>query len=197
MKLPFEHYNPLWKTKFEAIKEDLQLLLISLHPQVDHIGSTAVEGLSAKPIIDIQVGVENEEFLDQVPILLKLPNLVYYEKYNDDMPSRRFFILFNKTVKEMGTSQIVKLNEEIPAILHDHDLRIAHIHVFVRGAADWTRHLAFRDYLRSHRHVKDDYQQLKQKLVEQNWQDGNEYNEAKDTFLMKYERIAVEWYRTK
>ncbi len=195
MILPFETYNPIWKNQFNTIRKQLETLLRPIHVTVDHIGSTSVEGLSAKPIIDIQLGVENDDDLDKIAFSLKLPNVVYYEKYNEDMPFRRFFVMFNQSTKEMGVASMVKLNEEIPEILHHHDLRIAHIHTFVKGSEDWVRHIAFRDYLRSHPKVKNAYQELKQDLIQSDWKDGNEYNEAKDVFLKRYERIALEWYK--
>lgn len=194
MKLPFETYNPVWKVKFEEIKASLQTLLVSINPAIEHIGSTAVCGLSAKPIIDIQLGVKNEDELNELPKLLKGSNIVYYEKYNEDMPERRFFVVFNRTTDEMGVLPIVGLTEEIPQILHNHDLRVAHIHAFIKNSSGWTRHIAFRDYLLAHPDVTSQYQQLKEELVKRNWKDGNQYNEGKDSFLKHYEKIAIEWY---
>lgn len=196
MKLPFAPYNPTWKTVFEQIKTELSRLL-PLDMSIDHIGSTSVGGLSAKPIIDILLGAENTTDLAKIPRLLKLPNVVYYERYNEDMPFRRFFVMFKQSVEEMGVSSVVKLNEEIPEILHNHNLRIAHIHAFVKGSEDWHRHIAFRDYLRAHHEVKNAYEELKKNLIQRDWKDGNKYNEAKDAFLKKYERIALKWYHEK
>ncbi|NGM90403.1 GrpB family protein, partial [Parapusillimonas sp. SGNA-6] len=56
MLLPFEVYNPIWKDQFEIIKQGLNEILSDLRVSIEHIGSTSVEGLSAKPIIDIMVG---------------------------------------------------------------------------------------------------------------------------------------------
>lgn len=195
MKLPFQPYDPKWKTQFKSIKLALQSALKPLDPQIDHIGSTSVEGLSAKPIIDIQLGVANEADLDRLPSLLKLPNVVYYGKYNQDWPERRFFILLNKPTYKIAVPDIVKMGEEVPAILHDHNLRVAHLHVFVKGTPDWIRHIAFRDYLIAHPTVKESYQTLKQKLIEREWVDGNDYNEAKDRFLKVHEKTALKWYK--
>lgn len=197
MILPFETYNPLWKQQFEEIKIEIENALRTFSIQIDHIGSTSVNGLSAKPIIDIQLGVETEEYLDKIPEILKLPNVVYYEKYNQEMPTRRFFVMFKQSTEEMNTSSIIKLDEEIPAVLQNHNLRLAHIHTFVKDSEDWIRHIAFRDYLRTNDQVKNEYQILKEKLIKKEWKDGNEYNEAKDDFLKRYEKIAVNWYQNK
>ncbi|WP_300669143.1 GrpB family protein [Soonwooa sp.] len=195
MILPFEPYNPLWKKQFRVIEQELKSVFGDFPVQIDHIGSTSVDGLSAKPIIDIQLGVETDEDLNKIPELLKLSNVVYYEKYNHDMPTRRFFVLFKQTTDEMDIAPIVKLDEEIPAQLHNHNLRLAHIHAFVKGSEDWLRHIAFRDYLRTNESIKNEYQTLKEKLVKNEWKDGNEYNDAKDAFLKKHEKIALEWYK--
>lgn len=194
MKLPFEPYNPEWKFLFEQIKSQLKALLHHFTLSIDHIGSTSVEGLSAKPIIDIQLGVANQSDLNKVAEVLQLPNIVYYELYNEAMPVRRFFVLFHRSTREMGVVPIVKINETVPAILQQHHLRMAHIHAFVKESEDWLRHIAFRDYLRANPQVKQEYQNLKQRLIQQEWRDGNEYNEAKDSFLKKQEAIALDWY---
>lgn len=195
MKLPFEPYNPKWKSSFEQIKSQLTALLHPFNLSIEHIGSTSVEGLSAKPIIDILLGVANKSDLDEVARALQLPNVVYYEKYNEDMPGRRFFVLFNQSTREMGVAPVVKINEKIPEVLHQHHLRIAHIHTFVKGSEDWMRHIAFRDYLSAYPEVKREYQNLKQHLIQHEWNDGNEYNAAKDPFLKEQELIALDWYK--
>lgn len=64
MKLPFESYTSRWKTMFETLKEELSEKLSVLSPSIEHIGSTSVEGLSAKPIIDIMIGVADNKDLD-------------------------------------------------------------------------------------------------------------------------------------
>ncbi|MFA4870114.1 MAG: GrpB family protein [Pedobacter sp.] len=58
----------------------------------------------------------------------------------------------------------------------------------------WMRHIAFRDYLRTHPEIRAEYQQLKEELSTQEWKDGNEYNEAKDSFIKTVEQKAVKWY---
>src|SRR5690606_1010796 len=93
MLLPFEVYNPVWKDQFEIIKQGLNEILSELRVSIEHIGSTSVEGLSAKPIIDIMVGMNRESDLDEVPPLLMDKGYIYYEMYNITMPYRRFFVL--------------------------------------------------------------------------------------------------------
>lgn len=193
MILPFETYNPDWKKQFNTIKEHLAALLSPSNAVIEHIGSTSVEGLSAKPVIDILIGLPNENDLDLVPSLLQGENYVYYEKYNEEMPYRRFFVLLKQSPEELGLPSRIRKDDEIPAKLHDHSFRIAHIHVIPVQSEHWLRHIAFRDYLRTHPDVKQEYQALKEELVKKEWQDGNDYNQGKDAFLKVQERLAVEW----
>lgn len=194
MILPFEAYNPQWKLTFENIKRQVEANLQSIQPQVEHIGSTAVEGLSAKPIIDIMIGVKDDVELNQVPLLLAGKQYVYYPIYNIDMPYRRFFVLLKDSPKQFGLPERIDVGDEIPEEMHNHALRIAHIHVIPITSENWTRHLAFRDYLRTFSTVKEAYQQLKETLVRQQWLDGNDYNEGKDEFIKREEKRAVVWY---
>ncbi|SIS84232.1 GrpB domain, predicted nucleotidyltransferase, UPF0157 family [Chryseobacterium ureilyticum] len=194
MKVTFEKYNPIWKEQFESIKKDLEKNIGFLQPEIEHIGSTSVEGLSAKPIIDIMIGVKNETELDQIPSLLQGKDYVYYEKYNEEMPYRRFFIKLKDKPQTLGFPEIIHLGDQIPEELHNHQLRIAHIHTIPTSSEHWLRHIAFRDYLRSHPDIKEEYQQLKEKLSQLEWIDGNDYNEGKDPFIKKEEQNAIQWY---
>ncbi|MGV2482374.1 UNVERIFIED_CONTAM: GrpB family protein, partial [Salmonella enterica subsp. enterica serovar Weltevreden] len=71
---------------------ELEGLIGFLNPQIEHIGSTSVEGLSAKPIIDILIGLPDENDLNKTVEPLTGQGFIYYEKYNQDMPYRRFFV---------------------------------------------------------------------------------------------------------
>ncbi|MDR2283647.1 MAG: GrpB family protein [Sphingobacterium sp.] len=195
MKLPFESYNPAWKTTFEGLKEEIGQKLTEVSPRIEHIGSTSVEGLSAKPIIDIMVGLRQDSDLDLVPALLRSGKYVYYERYNEDMPYRRFFVRLTANVKELGLIEVIGTEDTIPEQMHDHDLRIAHIHVIPLDSEHWLRHIAFRDYLRVHPPVVQEYQTLKERLVQQEWKDGNDYNAGKDVFLKREEQNALKWYK--
>lgn len=194
MILPFEPYNPMWKEQFDCIKHDLMLHLQTLNLQIEHIGSTSVEGLAAKPIIDILIGVRDESELNQIPTLVAGKNYVYYPKYNADMPYRRFFVLLKDTPNTWDLPEIIDVDDSIPEKMHDHTLRVAHIHVMPITSEHWTRHLAFRDYLRAHPEVKAAYQKIKEQLVQQQWQDGNDYNDGKDEFIKREEQKAIAWY---
>ena len=182
MKIKFEKYNPNWQSDFEKLKDELSELIGFINPKIEHIGSTSVDGLSAKPIIDILIGMNDESDLERTIIPLIDNDYAYYEEYNKNMPYRRFFV-------KHKTLSIPNADE--------YNNRLAHIHILPYNSEHWIRHIAFRDYLRTHQTVKNQYQKTKEQLSNKEWRDGNEYNEAKDTFLKEEERKAVNWYNTK
>lgn len=92
MKVKIEPYKTVWKEEFAKVKNDLEAVLRAYPTQIDHIGSTSVEGLSAKPIFDILVGVADSEVLDKLIEPLVNKGYVYDARYNEAMPYRRFFI---------------------------------------------------------------------------------------------------------
>ena len=195
MKIRFEKYNPVWKQSFEQIKNELTDTIGFISPRIEHIGSTSVEGLSAKPIIDILVGLKNDGDLDKTIRPLTDKGYIYYEKYNTDMPYRRFFVRLKDNAGRPESPVIIRADDEIPDYLADLRNRLAHIHILTYNSEHWTRHIAFRDYLRSHPHIREEYRQLKELLSAREWRDGNEYNEGKDDFMKREERNAIEWYK--
>ncbi|WP_300666115.1 GrpB family protein [Fluviicola sp.] len=197
MKIKLEKHNPNWANDFEDLKRNLIQSIAYLKPQIEHIGSTSVKGLSAKPIIDILVGVNNEDDLDKVIIPLTDNGYVYYEIYNVQMPYRRFFIKHKTTPESLSIPPIITREKDAPNSTEEHDQRLAHIHILPYNSEHWIRHIAFRDYLEFHPEVRDAYQQLKLSLSQKEWLDGNEYNLAKDQFIKTEERKAIEWAANK
>jgi GrpB-like predicted nucleotidyltransferase (UPF0157 family) len=164
MRIQIAPYQPAWKVRFERLREELSATLKELSPHIEHIGSTSVEGLAAKPIIDVQVGVQSEADFDRVvERMLQQDDLIYYQVFNESMPRRRLFVKLNGSVEQLGFPKVFDQLEGIP---HEalNELRIAHIHVWVYGTEDWIRHIAFREYLRAHEDEKAQYQALKIEL---------------------------------
>jgi len=195
MILPFEPYNPEWKDQFDCIKRDLMRHVHLLNPQIEHIGSTSVEGLAAKPIVDMMMGVHDESELNLVPSLLAGKKYVYYAKYNADMPYRRFFVLLKELPAALELPEVIEEQDIISERMQQYNWRVAHIHVIPITSEHWIRHLAFRDYLRRHPEVKEAYQTLKKQLVQLQWNDGNDYNAAKNEFIQREEQKAIQWYK--
>lgn len=197
MKIRLEQYNPNWSGDFEKIKKELIELIGFINPQIEHIGSTSVENLSAKPIIDILIGVSDESDLEKTITPLTSNDFVYYERYNKDMPYRRFFVKHKINPQNLSIPLVITDKDSLPASTEEHNYRLAHIHILPYDSEHWIRHIAFRDYIRTHPIIKNEYQQLKEQLCTREWRDGNEYNEAKDKFIKTEESNAIIWYRNK
>lgn len=193
MKIEVHPYNPNWAEQFSALKTQLKELLKNYSPIVEHVGSTSVNGLAAKPIIDVLVGLSSLEELDETVHPLTTAGFIYYKAFNPILPERRFFV--GLTPDATSFPSVFEKAEEIP---HEviHPYRLAHIHVWKQGSSAWNRHLAFRDYLRVHSDVCEAYGQLKLELSEREWKNGMEYNDGKNDFIKKHERLAIEWYKT-
>ncbi len=132
-------YDPRWPVEFEEERNRIAPLLGSIARRIDHNGSTAVPGLEAKPIIDIQVSVESLQSL--VAYAEPLATLGYAHVPHPDDAVCPFF--------------------HRPATWpHSH-----HIHVVQRGGEEERRTLAFRDYLRDHPDVAREYAVLKRQLA--------------------------------
>jgi GrpB-like predicted nucleotidyltransferase (UPF0157 family) len=159
-------YNSAWPDFYDAERAALQRGTGDLFDAVEHIGSTAVPGLAAKPIIDIAATVSN---LDQVTgYLAPLHALgyLYVPEYEAVVPKRRYF------------------RKGLPCAC------TCHLHIYPVGYAQWDRHIRFRDYLRAHPVTAQAYSELKQYLaVEHRW-DRHAYTEAKTAFVRAVERAA-------
>jgi GrpB-like predicted nucleotidyltransferase (UPF0157 family) len=133
-------YDPRWEAVFAAEADRLQQALGALALRIDHHGSTAVPGLAAKPIIDIQVSVASLQPMAAYRTLLEAAGYVHVPSEDD---SRCPF--FHRP-------------RQWP---HTH-----HVHVVEAGGLEERRTLAFRDYLRARPDAAAQYEQLKRTLAE-------------------------------
>jgi len=157
-------YNPSWPETFKEESYLLRETLGDIAVAVQHIGSTAVPGLAAKPIIDILIEVTDLAALDARNRDMEL--IGYEPKGEFGIPGRRYF--------QKGG-----------------DNRTHQIHAFVAGDVNVSRHIAFRDYLRSNPGVADEYGVLKKKVAETCDNDIGKYCDGKDAFVKNHEEIAV------
>jgi GrpB-like predicted nucleotidyltransferase (UPF0157 family) len=166
MKVSIVEYQPEWRKMFETEKGILQTTLREVLSRIEHIGSTAVAGLAAKPIIDLMIGLEDFSIADQVVPKIEASGYEYIQKYEAVMPFRRFFI------KEQS------------------GIRTHQIHMVGMGGEFWERLILFRDYLRRNPGVAEQYASLKRGLAEREWEDVNEYADAKTEFIRGIENKA-------
>ncbi len=159
-------YDPAWPARFRELAAAIRRALGGVALRVDHIGSTAVPGLAAKPVIDIQISVRSLEPLDAFRVPLE--RLGYVWRSDNPDQTKRYFR------EPAGTPRV---------------------HVHVRKAGSWGEQFAllFRDYVRAHPEVATRYAELKLGLAERYRHDREGYVEAKGPFIWTTIREATEW----
>ncbi len=178
MKITIEKYNPGWEKKFEDEKELIRKILFDLDPIIEHIGSTSVKGLGAKPIIDIMVGINSEFDLDEPVNRMIKAEYFYIQIYESIFPERRFFI---KPIQKTGSAKIINNELLLPEI--ESMSRSYHVHLVYQKSHFWRRHILFRNILRTNPVIKENYFKLKMELSALEWKNSNEYAKAKSAFI--------------
>ncbi len=152
-------YSSEWPHLFCAIRAELLQLFAPTVVEVEHIGSTSVPGLAAKPVIDVLLGARSLAFIESYIRPLGELGYLYVSKYERELPMRRYF------VKSSATS-----------------LRI-HLHAVQLDSKLWQDHLTFRDVLRTDPNLRARYQSLKLHLAQVFEHDKSAYTAAKDPFI--------------
>lgn len=154
-----EQYNPEWIQLYETEKKKLEECFDGEILGIEHIGSTSIPGLPAKPIIDIMILIDNHENVEK--FILKLETLGYP---------------FNQTSLTDKSTERHLFRKGNPTQYH---LSIAYAD---RGGF-WKRQLAFRDYLREHPNERDRYAELKHTLIKQDPTGKKGYIEGKTDLI--------------
>ncbi|UCH43652.1 MAG: GrpB family protein [Dehalococcoidales bacterium] len=152
-------YNPVWPVLFQEEKDRIQAAVGDRIAAIEHVGSTAVPGLGAKPIIDIMVGINSLEGAGECVDLLDGIGYQYFPEHEEEMPERRYF--------RKGPPED----------------RISHLHMVEVGGEFWIRHLLFRNFLRKHPEVADEYYRLKKELASRYAGERRAYTDAKTPFI--------------
>jgi len=153
-------YDPRWPALYEEEKRLLRDLLGDALVAIEHIGSTAVPGLGAKPIIDIMAAVRRLADAEACIPALAAVGYEYAPEFETIIPERRFF-------------------RKGPPGCRTH-----HLHIVEVTSEFWDHHLLFRDYLRAHPAVAEEYLQLKKRLAVRFAGDRASYTEAKSDFIL-------------
>jgi GrpB-like predicted nucleotidyltransferase (UPF0157 family) len=193
MKIPFSPYSDQWPLDFQERAETIRQAVGNLPITIDHIGSTSVVGLGAKPIIDMLIGVEEEKDLDELIRPMMVFGYTYFKKYEQEMPYRRLFVLL-KPLTEQQPPTIIDSDDDYNS--GELFAPIVNVHAIVKDTHHWTRHIAFRDFLRAHPEVTKRYYELKQQLAQLEFEHHLEYNQAKNDFVKEVEKEALAWYET-
>jgi GrpB-like predicted nucleotidyltransferase (UPF0157 family) len=159
-------YQPDWPARFEQEGARLRSVF-GEKARIHHIGSTSVVGLSAKPVIDILVEVPDIRRVDRLNGQMEA--LGYEPRGEFGLPGRRYF-----SREAEGE-------------------RTHHVHVFKADTAEARRHLAFRNYLRTHPAAAEEYGRLKSQLALRYPEDIQGYMDGKNDFVKEVEAQALAW----
>jgi GrpB-like predicted nucleotidyltransferase (UPF0157 family)/GNAT superfamily N-acetyltransferase len=149
-------YDPAWLQSFETIRSRLGETLKDLAIRIEHVGSTSVPGLAAKPILDIDVLLRSASDL---PEAIRRLTAIDYEHEGD---------------KRIPTRHAFRAHFEGP---------VHHLYVCTSPEGEFRRHVALRDFLRSHPTDAAAYAQLKHDLARRHPDDINAYMAGKDAFV--------------
>ncbi len=162
--------DPNWPNLFETESKQIAIALGENVTEIHHIGSTSIETIYAKPIIDILVEVSSIAKVDKSNSSMQL--LRYQCMGEFGIKDRRFFLKDNLS-----------------------EVRTHHVHIFEVGSTQVQRHLGFRDYLRHHIDDAQAYSKLKQSLANEYPLDIQKYINGKNEFIQEIDRQSAEWRR--
>jgi GrpB-like predicted nucleotidyltransferase (UPF0157 family) len=153
--IEIQDYDSEWPRRFRAEKDRIGEAFGGLARDIQHVGSTAVPGLAAKPIIDILLAVE--DLAETSAYVIRLEELGYTNVPHGEDAERRFFL------------------KGMP--------RTHHVHVVEFGGWTYRKHLLFRDYLLDHPPAVEEYERLKRILAKQFRDDRSRYVKGKFEFI--------------
>ena len=161
-------YDPDWPRMFEEMREVIAPKLGSLALRIEHVGSTSVPGLAAKPILDIDVVLPDQHRVASA--ISVLAELGYAHQGDLGVPGREAFR---------------RESQEVPKSEPSRQWPEHHLYVCVEGASELRRHVAFRDYLRAHPSEAAEYGDLKRALAVRYPWDRTRYGDAKSPFVTR------------
>jgi GrpB-like predicted nucleotidyltransferase (UPF0157 family) len=161
-------YDPRWPQAFPTASAEVAAALGANLLDIHHIGSTAIPGMPAKPVIDMLAVVANVVAIDARNA--QMQTLGYESMGEFGIAGRRYFRRDNSAGE-----------------------RTHQVHAFQRGSPHVQRHLAFRDFMRAHPEPAEQYATLKRRLAEAHPNDIEAYIDGKDAFIKEMEARALSW----
>ena len=147
-------YDRTWKSDFEEIKTEIENVVGDFIIGIEHVGSTSVEGMSAKPCIDLDVIIKDYSVFDAV--VRKLESIGYIHEGNLGIKDREAFKYSDKP-----------------------HLKTHHLYVCPQYSEELHRHMSFRDYLRSHPEAVRKYSSVKENAASMFPENIDKYSEYK------------------
>ena len=159
-------YDPAWPVKFTGLQQVLQTHLKGLIADIQHVGSTSVPGLAAKPIIDIDLVIRSKSELQ--PVVEVLQVLGYRHEGEMGIPGRDAFSRPGVFIPDDGKG----------TVWPDH-----HLYCCPEDSFSFQNHIRFRDFLRQHPQIIAEYSELKKRLANEYPFDIDKYVELKTPFI--------------
>lgn len=158
-ELILSEYQDTWPQQYLRVAEQLRAIVPIPGAVLEHIGSTSVPGLCAKPVLDILLGVSSLRDVEAWIPSLRTAGFVYRPEYEVAIPDRRYFV--------RPEGQTVRV----------------HLHAVLLGGQLWQQHLYFRNALREEPLFREQYASLKRGLAVAHSGDKAAYTEAKSPFI--------------
>lgn len=165
-------YDPEWISQFESIKEKLIPIFKNKAVSIEHVGSTSIPGMSAKPLIDVLITIKLIEPFIEEKKAMEAEGYLWGENYIE--PNSIIFYKENPEDKS----------------------KTENIHVCVEGSGKALQFIQTRDYVRAHPERAAAYSELKKQLVLQYPGDYPAYRAEKKSFLDETERLTIEWLKS-
>ena len=157
----------------ESAANEIQMLMAAMGPLlliVHHVGSTAIPGIRAKPILDLIPVARRLSDLDACRAKFEALGYEWWGEYG--LPGRRYC-----TRSEAAT-----------------ETRLSQLHCYEEGSSEITRHLAFRDYLCEHPDIAAEYDREKARCRSRHPDNSHDYGDCKEAWIRKTEAGAMAWY---
>ena len=158
-------YDPKWNEDFSAIRSELEAAMGELALRIEHVGSTSVEGMSAKPCIDMDVVIPNNSFLGKV--IERLAAIGYLYEGNLGVEGREAFCYTGKP-----------------------HLQLHHLYVCPADSEELRRHLVFREFLRQNPEAVKRYSAVKEQAARLFPEDIEGYMEYKAPCIEEFYRLC-------
>jgi GrpB-like predicted nucleotidyltransferase (UPF0157 family)/GNAT superfamily N-acetyltransferase len=170
MKVEILPFDPSWSIKYNQEAKKIKSICSDNILTIEHAGSTSIDNLASKPVIDIYIGTKSIYNADKIIEDFINMGYVYVKEYENELPFRRFFRKDINGKREFN----VHITEA------DHEFR--------------NSDLMFKDYLILNENVKKDYENLKLKLSKYEWNNVNDYTEAKSSFCSRVKQEALNYF---
>jgi GrpB-like predicted nucleotidyltransferase (UPF0157 family) len=168
-----QEYKESWVQDFNEIQKIITEALVNLPVSIEHIGSTAIPKLAAKPIIDIDIVYAENAAFDEIKI--RLEKIGYYLAGNQGIPGREVF----KRDKRAGKQNVL-------------DFIVHHLYACPVNSEELQRHILFRDYLIKNEEARVQYQKLKYEIAAEAKQERKKYAQLKEVKAKVFVNSIIE-----